>query len=51
MPLLSLTAVFAQAEDLTEDDVNQMVRNYILENPEIIMEAICILQERDSHFA
>ncbi len=47
MPLLALTAVFAQAEDLTEDDVNQMVRNYILENPEIIMEAIGILQERE----
>jgi len=47
VPLLALTAVFAQAEDLTEDDVNQMVRNYILENPEIIMEAIGILQERE----
>lgn len=47
MPVLALTAVFAQAENLTEDDVNRMVRNYILENPEIVMEAIGILQERE----
>ncbi|WP_051207766.1 DsbA family protein [Saccharospirillum impatiens] len=47
MPLLAFTAVVAQAENLTEDDVNQMVRDYILENPEIVMEAIGILQERE----
>lgn len=47
MPLLALMAVFAQAENLTEDDVNRMVRDYILENPEIVMEAIGILQERE----
>jgi protein-disulfide isomerase len=47
LPLLALTAVFAQAENLTEDDVNQLVREYILQNPEIVMEAIGILQERE----
>lgn len=47
IPLLALVAVFAQAENLTEDDVNQLVRDYILEHPEIVMEAISILQERE----
>jgi protein-disulfide isomerase len=47
LPLLALTAVFAQAENLTEEDVNQLVREYILQNPEIVMEAIGILQERE----
>jgi protein-disulfide isomerase len=47
IPLLALTAVFAQAENLTEDDVNQLVRDYILQNPEIVMEAIGILQQRE----
>lgn len=47
IPLLAMVAVFAQAENLTEEDVNQLVRDYILEHPEIVMEAISILQERE----
>lgn len=47
IPLLALVAVFAQAENLTENDVNQLVRDYILEHPEIVMEAISILQARE----
>lgn len=47
IPVLAITALLARADTLTEDDVNRLVRNYILENPEIIVEAITILQQRE----
>ncbi|EAR10866.1 DsbA family protein [Reinekea blandensis] len=43
---LMLVACAANADDLSRDDVEQIVRDYILENPEIISDAIHILQER-----
>lgn len=36
----------ANAEDLTKDEIETIVRDYILENPEIISDAIMILQQR-----
>lgn len=47
IPVLAITALLARADSLTEDDVNRLVRSYILENPEIIVEAITILQQRE----
>lgn len=38
----------AQAQDLTEDRVRALVLETIRENPEIVMEAVAILQERDA---
>lgn len=43
---LMLVACAANADDLSRDEVEQIVRDYILENPEIISDAIHILQER-----
>lgn len=37
----------AQADDLTEDQVRELVLDTIRENPEIIREAITLLQERE----
>lgn len=47
IPLLMLAAFTAKAEDLTEDDVKRLVRSYLLDNPEVILEAIEILQQRE----
>ncbi|MHA7878813.1 MAG: DsbA family protein [Saccharospirillum sp.] len=47
IPILAIVALLARADTLTEDDVNRLVRSYILENPEIIVEAITILQQRE----
>lgn len=47
IPLLCLAALTARADNLTEDDVKNLVRSYLLENPEVIMEAITILQQRE----
>ncbi len=35
-----------QAEDYSKEDIESIVREYILENPEIIAEAIYVLQDR-----
>lgn len=47
IPLLALSALSAQAHDMTEEEVNRLVRSYLLENPEVIIEAINILQQRE----
>lgn len=47
IPALAITALLARADTLSEDDVKRLVRSYILENPEIIVEAITILQQRE----
>lgn len=39
-------ACTANAQDLNQEEIEQIVHNYILENPEIIREAIFLLQER-----
>ena len=38
----------AQAQDLTEDRVRELVLETILENPEIIFEAVAILEQREA---
>ena len=45
---LGLAAANLPAKEMTEQDVEEIVRDYILENPEIIKEAIVILQEREA---
>lgn len=45
--VLLLLAPVAQADGLTEDRVKELVLDTIRENPEIIREAITILQERE----
>lgn len=53
MPFLALAMTFtASAQDAPFNDaeqaeINAMIRAYILENPEIIPEAIAVLQQRD----
>ena len=45
---LSPYAAFAgEVEALNKEQIEEIVRNYILENPEIITEAVFILQERE----
>lgn len=43
---LLLVACTASADEMSRDEIEEIVRDYILENPEIISEAIYILQER-----
>ncbi|SLN54505.1 Disulfide bond formation protein D precursor [Pseudoruegeria aquimaris] len=45
--VMSLGAVAASAEDLSEDDVKRLALEAILENPEIVMQAVEILRQRD----
>lgn len=44
--VLFLTACSVQADDMSKEEIEQIVRDYILENPEIIADAIYLLQER-----
>ena len=50
-PLLFTVGLFAatiglsQAEEFTKDDIGAIVREYILSHPEVIYEAIDILQK------
>ncbi|MDG1130233.1 MAG: DsbA family protein [Paracoccaceae bacterium] len=43
---LSLVTVSASAQELSEDDIKRLALEAILENPEIIMEAVAILDQR-----
>ena len=43
-----LLAVPAQADDLTPDDVKRLALEAILENPEIVMEAVDLLRQREA---
>lgn len=45
--LIAATAVPLSAQTLTEADVRRLVLETILENPEIVMEAVAILQARE----
>ena len=50
--LLSPAAVAAQpAQDLTAEQVEQIVRDYLLREPEVIYEALQVLQERQADAA
>jgi len=44
--LLVATTGMTVADDFSEDEIKQIVREYILENPEIIADAIYILQSK-----
>ncbi|MCK0169105.1 DsbA family protein [Jannaschia sp. S6380] len=46
--LLALIALPAPAETFTEAEIKQLALDAILENPQIVMEAAAILQERDA---
>jgi protein-disulfide isomerase len=45
--LLAAGALSAAAEDISEAEIKSLALQAILENPEIVMEAVGILQERD----
>ena len=47
IPLMTLTTLTAHAEDMTEQEVERIVRDYLLEHPEVIVEAINVLQQRE----
>jgi len=47
IPLMALSALTVRAEDMSEQDVERIVRDYLLENPEVIVEAINVLQQRE----
>lgn len=47
MTLLMTLPATAQDRSISEDDVRRLVLETILENPEIIMEAVAILQQRE----
>ncbi|UWR09581.1 DsbA family protein [Ruegeria sp. B32] len=44
---MSLGAMAASAEDLSEEDVKRLALEAILENPDIVMQAVEILRQRD----
>lgn len=44
---LSIGAPMASADELTESDVKRLALESILENPEIIMQALQLLQQRE----
>ena len=43
--------LMAQAQDFTEAEIKQLALQAILENPEVVMEAVGILQQRDAEAA
>jgi len=45
--VMSLGAMAASAEDLSEEDVKRLALEAILENPDIVMQAVEILRQRD----
>ncbi len=45
---MTLTAATAFAQDFTEEEIKQLALQAILENPDIVMEAVAILQEREA---
>ena len=49
--MLALVAVPAVAQELKRDDIEKIVRDYILENPEIIAEALQELERREQEAA
>ena len=48
---IGLAALPATAQTFTEDEVKQLALQAILENPEIVMEAVAILQKREEEAA
>lgn len=47
---MALTSNFVQAEDLSnaeKERINQQIKSYIMENPEIILEALQVLKEKE----
>ena len=51
LPLACFLALPAAAQDLSDDRVKQLALEAILENPEIVMEAVAILQAREAELA
>lgn len=47
IPVMALTTLTVRAEDMTEQEVERIVRDYLLENPEVIVEAINVLRQRE----
>ncbi|GGX49396.1 DsbA family protein [Saccharospirillum salsuginis] len=47
IPLMALTALTVRAEEMSEQEVERIVRDYLLENPEVIVEAINVLRQRE----
>jgi protein-disulfide isomerase len=47
LALPSSTAFAGEKESLSKEQIEEIIRNYILENPEIITQAVFILQERE----
>ena len=47
IPLLTLTTLTARAEEMTEEDIERIVRDYLIENPEVIVEALTVLRQRE----
>ncbi|WND02285.1 DsbA family protein [Temperatibacter marinus] len=45
--LLALLSLSVQAQDRSKEDIEKIVREYILENPEVIIESIQLMQERE----
>jgi len=51
LALSTLLALPAAAQDFTEEEIKQLALQAILENPEIVMEAVSILQQREEEAA
>ena len=47
----ALAAPMAQAQDFTEEEIKQLALQAILENPQIVMDAVAILQQREAEEA
>ncbi len=46
LSVLTISACGAQADDFSKEEIEKIVHEYIMENPEIIADAIYLLQER-----
>lgn len=51
LALAAALPAHAQEDPLSRDDVEQIIREYLLENPEILAEAFDVLQEREQRAA
>ncbi len=47
----ALAATTAQAQDLTDERIKELALEAILENPQIVMDAVAVLQKRDAEEA
>jgi protein-disulfide isomerase len=47
IPLLTLTTLTAHAEDMTKANIERIVRDYLIANPEVIVEALTVMRQRE----